>query len=233
MLVYIPFQLISMQSSAQAVEVGAGIGTMNYSGDLVRGYKFKHMRPGLTGFYRFNFSDVVSTRIGFSVGWLAGDDSDPIDPAAALRDASFTATVMEAAMTFEYHFLDYKHDKSPIKWSPYLFAGFGFARFSGIESEEDFSQIQPVLPIGLGFKHLVGKRFSAGIEMGARKTFFDYIDGVSGGDVTNKDFQFGNPENNDWYYFFGISLSYIFYNIPCPFPYIPNQHMMRNKIRAY
>jgi len=230
----LPFLLLNARTvKAQAVELGAGIGGVNYAGDLVRVYKFKHLRPGFFGFYRFNFNDVVSTRISLTVGKVAGDDSNPIDPAARLRNASFSATVTEAALTFEYNFLDFKHDKSPIKWSPYIFGGFGFARFSGIDADEDFNQIQPVIPLGLGFKHLVGKRFSAAFELGARKTFFDLLDGIDGGDVANKNFQSGNPSDNDWYYFFGISLSYIFYNIPCPFPYIPNRTLLRNKIRPY
>lgn len=227
------FLLVNFKSNGQAIELGGGIGGVNYAGDLVRGYNFKHIRPGIFGFYKYNFSDVVSTRISLTVGKVAGDDSNPIDPAANLRDATFSATVMEGALTFEYNFLDYKHDKSPIKWSPYLFGGFGFARFSGVDTDESFNEIQPVIPIGIGVKHLVGKRFSAGFELGARKTFFDLLDGISGGDVSNKNFQFGNPSDNDWYYFFGISLSYIFYNIPCPFPYIPNRSMMRSKIRSY
>lgn len=233
LLCLMPFYFLSSQLSAQAIELGGGIGGVNYAGDLVRGYNFKHIRPGIFGFYKFNFSDAVSTRVSLTVGKIAGDDSNPIDPLADLRDASFSATVMEGAITFEYNFLDYKHDKSPIKWSPYFFAGFGFARFSGVDTDEDFNEIQPVIPIGIGFKHLVGKKFSAGLELGARKTFFDLLDGISGGDVNNKNFQFGNPSDNDWYYFFGISLSYIFYNIPCPFQYVPNQSMMRSKIRSY
>ena len=217
-------------AQSQAIEVGAGIGGLNYAGDLVRGFKFKHIRPGVFGFYKFNFSDVVSTRVSLTFGKVTGDDSDPIDPAADLRDATFSANALEATLTFEYNFLDFKHDKSPIRWSPYLFGGFGFTRFTGVDTNEEFSEIQPVIPIGIGFKHSVGKKFSASFEIGARKTFFDLLDGISGGDVTNKNFQFGNPSDDDWYYFFGISLSYIFYNIPCPFPYIPNQYMMRNKI---
>ena len=232
-LTFLGLVLLRTNADAQAIELGAGIGATNYAGDLVRGYNFKHIRPGVLGFYKFNFSDVVSTRVSLTIGKVAGDDSNPIDAAADLRDASFSATVMEGAITFEYNFLDYKHDKSPVKWSPYFFGGFGFARFSGIDSDQDFNDIQPVIPIGIGFKHLVGKKFSAGLELGARKTFFDLIDGISDGDVTNKNFQTGNPSDNDWYYFFGISLSYIFYNIPCPFQYVPNQSMMRTKIRSY
>lgn len=224
--------LVNTTAFGQAIEIGGGLGGFNYSGDLVRGYKFLDTRPGIFGFYKYNLSDIVSTRISLSYGGITGSDDDPIDPAAELRNASFSANILEAAWTFEYNFLDYKHEKSPIKWSPYFFTGFGFSRITGLDLE-DYNKIQPVIPIGLGVKHLLGKRYSLGFEVGARKTFFDLLDEVSDGDITNKNFQYGNPSNDDWYYFFGFSFSYIFYNIPCPFQYTPNESMMRSKIRAY
>ena len=59
---------------------------------------------------------------------------------------------MEMAGSFEYHFLDYKNDKSLVKWSPYAFVGFGFFKVLGHDPEVDsFSNIQPVLPFGVGF----------------------------------------------------------------------------------
>ncbi|MEQ9425453.1 MAG: DUF6089 family protein [Cyclobacteriaceae bacterium] len=221
------------QSRGQAVELGGGIGALNYSGDMIRGYRVGNIKPGVFGFYRFNFNNVVSTRISLSYGGIKGDDGKPLDPAASLRNQTFNARVLEAAATLEYNFLDFKHEKSPIKWSPYFFAGFGAARITGVNSTQEFNKIQPIIPFGLGAKYLLGKRYTLGVELGARKTFFDLLDGVSDNDVTNKNFQFGHPNEDDWYYFFGFSFSYIFYNIPCPFPYIPNEYMMRSKVRPY
>ena len=44
------------------------------------------------------------------------------------------------------------------------------------------------------------------------------IDNITGLEFNNsqKNFQYGSGNNNDFYYFTGISLSYIFYKIPCP-----------------
>jgi hypothetical protein len=86
--------------------------------------------------------------------------------------------------------------------------------------------------MGGGAKFLLGKRFSLSVESGARKTFFDYLDGVSDGDIFIKDYQFGNPNDNDWYFYTGVSLTYIIYKIPCPFPYVPNKSIF-NRIKAY
>ena len=88
---------------------------------------------------------------------------------------------------------------------------------------DDFGSIQPVIPFGIGFKHLIGKQFSIGLEFGARTTFIDGFDRISEGDPFIKDYQYGNPNDNDWYHFAGFSITYILYKIPCPFRYIPNK----------
>ncbi len=41
---------------AQSSELGFGIGTLTYTGDLVRNYDFKYSRPAGTVFYRANIS---------------------------------------------------------------------------------------------------------------------------------------------------------------------------------
>lgn len=219
------FLIFSLNLNAQLIEFGGGIGTMSYAGDLSRGIKVSNQNFGFQGHYRMNLSKIVSTKFSATFGKISGDDSSPIDAAAGLRNASFSRSIMETAAVFEYHFLDYKNDKSHIRWSPYVFGGFGFFKVFGVDPNVDkFSKIQPVVPFGLGFKHLIGKRFSIDLELGARKIFLDELDGVSEtADIFVKDYQYGNPNDKDWYHYGGISLSYILYNIPCLYKYIPNK----------
>ncbi len=221
-----------ISAKSQFIEFGGGFGALNYSGDLIRGYQISNLKPGISGHYRMNFSQYVSLNWGLTVGKLTGSDSKPIDAFAGERNASFSITMAELSSVVEYHFLDYKHEKSIIKWSPYAFLGVGFTRIYGADHKNgDFNKIQAVVPLGIGFKHLIGKRFSAGIEFGFRKTFFDLLDTISDNDVTLKDYQYGNPNDNDWYYFTGLSLSFVLYEIPCPFPYVPNRHMLKANFR--
>jgi hypothetical protein len=49
-----------------------------------------------------------------------------------------------------------------------------------------------------------------------RKTFFDYLDNVSGREGLTKNYKYGTPSDNDHYYFLGITLTRAFYTIPCP-----------------
>lgn len=212
------------RSNAQFLEYGGGIGALNYAGDLARGYKFTKQSPAIHGIYRLNLSQIVSLKFGILYGKVSGDDDNPIDAFAATRDASFSRTIAEGTVTVEYHFLDYKNEKSPIRWSPYFFGGFGFAKLLNIDNTtEDISSFQPVMPFGFGIKHLIGKQFSIALEVGARKMFTDKFDGISDGELFDKNFQYGNPNDNDWYHFTGISLTYILFKIPCPFRYIPNK----------
>jgi hypothetical protein len=225
------FLLRFTYSFSQFIEFGGGLGVLNYSGDLVRGYNFSTMTPALTAHYRMNFSKELSVKWTGVMGNLQSQET-PIDAFAELRGYNYSMRIGEVASVVEYHFLDYKNEKSLIRWSPYAFGGFGFTRIlNAPERRSNFNRTQAVIPFGVGFKQLVGKRFSVDAEIGFRKTFFDWIDNTSEADITVKDYQYGNPNDNDWYTFIGLTLSFILYEIPCPFPYEPNKYMVRTKFR--
>lgn len=215
--------------TAQFLEFGGSVGIVSYSGDLRRGYNLSDASLGFTPVARFNFSEIVSLKLGLLVGTVAGSEA-PIDALALQRNKSFESTIMELSGTMEYHFLDFKTENSRVEYSPYIFLGFGVLNFPETPSESEISTLQPVIPMGGGFKYLIKKKYCLGIELGARKTFFDYVDGVSGGDPLiskeNQSYQFGNPNDDDWYFFTGISFTVILHNIPCPYPYTPNKSIL-------
>ena len=213
-----------MVANAQFIEFGGGLGTMNYSGDLVRGYSLSTSSIAGTGFYRMNFSEIFTIRLGLTVGTIKGSET-PIDAFAVQRNQSFSESVRELSAVFEYHFLDFKTSDSPVRYSPYIMGGVGVINYDAPTSENT-GKYQFVLPMGVGFKYLFNKKYTIGIEAGARKTFFDYLDGISDGDQTLKDYQYGNPKDDDWYFFSGISFSVTLFNIPCPFPYTPNKSIL-------
>lgn len=202
---------------AQRSELGFGLGTFNYTGDLVRNYNFKYSRPAGTILFRSNLSKVVSFRASITAGQLAAEEV-PIDPAADERGASFDLFLFEGSLAMEYHFLNWRDDKRPLRYSPYLFGGIGLFGISGYESKpEEYSNIQAAIPFGGGFKYILNPKWYAAIEFGVRKTFFDYLDNISDfKDPSNKNFQYGNPNDYDTYFFLGITLTRTFYDIPCP-----------------
>jgi hypothetical protein len=203
-------------SMAQRSEVGFGLGTFNYTGDLVRTYNFKYSKPAATVFYRSNLSKVVSFRAAITAGKI-GASEKPIDAFAFNRNASFNLFLLEASTVMEYHFLNWRDTKRFIRFTPYLFAGLGLFGLSGkVEKNNEYSNVQGAVPFGAGVKYIYNTKWYISLEFGIRKTFFDYLDNISAGDPRDKNYQYGNPNDNDNYYFLGITLTRTFYTIPCP-----------------
>ncbi|HET7179832.1 MAG TPA: DUF6089 family protein [Chryseosolibacter sp.] len=209
---------IAHAALGQKSEVGFGIGTLNYTGDLVRTYDILNSRPAATVFYRSNISKVVSLRASLMGGNLYGSDKRPIDAFAEQRDASFSIFLMEASTVLEYHFMNWRDDKHILRFTPYLFGGLGIFGISGNEHKTaQYSNVQAAIPFGLGLKYILNPKWYLSTEFGVRTTFFDYLDDVSvGNNSLVKNYQYGNPNDNDVYYFFGVSITRTFYDIPCP-----------------
>lgn len=204
-------------SWAQRSEVGFGLGTFNYTGDLVRTYDFSFSRPAATVFYRSNLSKVVSFRAGFTAGFLGASDRKPIDAFAKERDASFDLFLFEVSTVMEYHFLNWRDEKFLYRFSPYMFAGLGLFGISGNDNKPaEYSNVQAAVPMGMGVKYILNPKWYLALEFGLRKTFFDYLDNVSDEDTGIKNYQYANPFDKDNYFFLGITLTRTFYDIPCP-----------------
>lgn len=212
------FMMIAYTLSAQKSEVGFGVGTFNYTGDLARSYDVLNSRPAVTVFYRSNLSKVISFRAALTGGNIGASDKRPIHAFAERRDAAFSLFLMEASTVMEYHFMNWRDDKHFMRYTPYLFAGLGIFGISGTQNKpSQYSNVQGAIPFGLGIKYILNPKWYIGLEFGARKTFFDYLDNVSAGsNQLVKNYQYGNPYDNDVYYFFGLSITRTFYEIPCP-----------------
>jgi hypothetical protein len=215
--VFLFFSFIS--SSAQRSEIGFGLGTFNYTGDLVKNYNFKYSKPAATVFYRSNLSTVVSFRAGITAGKI-GASEKPIDAfGSSLRRASFNLFLFEGSTVMEYHFLNWRETKRFVRFTPYLFAGLAVFGIAGNpQKNAEYSNVQASIPFGGGVKYVYNPKWYFALEFGVRKTWFDHLDNISEGDLLNKrtNPSYGNPNDNDSYYFLGITLTRTFYTIPCP-----------------
>ncbi|MDH5475760.1 MAG: DUF6089 family protein [Cyclobacteriaceae bacterium] len=218
--IFLAVQFFSFSGFSQSTEIGFGIGTLSYTGDLARTINLSQMQPAIQGYHRTNINTTLSFKAAVTVGKLKGKDNSSFDVFSSNRNTSFNIFVFEASGMFEYHFLHWRSSKSNLRWSPYFVAGAGLLNVSGHQSSfEEYSKIQPVIPFGFGFKYIINPRWYVGLEGVARKTFFDYLDNVSQSATSTKNYQNGDFSNNDMYYFVGFSLNYSFYEIPCPFSY--------------
>jgi hypothetical protein len=208
----------AQQMLSQRSEVGFGLGTFNYTGDLVRTYNVAFSKPAATVFYRSNISKVVSLRTSITGGKIgASDTRKPIDAFATTRASSFNLFLLEVSPTFEYHFLNWRDDKRRLRFTPYLFAGVALFGISGVQQKNaEYSNVQMAIPFGGGMKYVLNPKYYIAFEFGIRKTFFDYLDNISDGDPAYKNYQYGNSFDTDNYFFTGITLTYTFYDIPCP-----------------
>ncbi len=205
-------------SFAQKREIGGGIGVLSYTGDLSRNLLTNPIKPAATIFYRFNMNDHISLRVSFLAGNLAGADTKkPIDAFAIARASSFNIFLYEFSTGLEYYFLDFRSKNAQLNWSPYFYGGLGiFGMLGNAGKTATYSNVQLAIPLAFGIRYRSTPKWSFSLEAGVRATFFDYLDNISEGDLFNKNYQYGNPNNNDEYYFAGVSISYTFYNVECP-----------------
>ena len=220
------------QITAQFIEPGLSFGLNSYSGDLKRGYTPFNGKIGLEIFNRFNISSYQTFKISYKRGLIEGEEK--INDALSInRNMKFESKISEFSGKFEYNFLDYFDEVSKFNFTPYIFFGIGTTILKNIKANnlkiEEGRKLFLNIPFGLGFKYLINKQFSIAFEVEFKKTFNDNLDYTRGANTSNinnvtglnfnnniKNYQYGNGNDNDFYYFTGISLSYILYKIPCP-----------------
>ena len=205
----------------QNTEIGLELGSYNYLGDVVRKYDLNNQTLGGQFFVRKHVNDGLSIRLSVGAGSLKGVDDQAFDIFSANRQASFEGDFINTDFLFEYHFLDYRNPRSDMSWTPYILVGAGLYQFRG--TDHNFNRYDTGLnlriPVGIGLKFQLDRRWVLGISTSAIATGTDKIDNVFLATSGSKNFQAGNPNDNDWMFFTGISLSYTFYRIVCPVPF--------------
>lgn len=205
-------------SYAQTYEVGLMLGATNYTGDIG---STNFVRPndfavGVIG--KWNRSERHAFRASILFTEISGDDADASDNSRKIRGFEFDNQLLEINLGLEYTFWEWELYSGEPRATPYLYTGIViFNRDELVRSASTDTQFQTDgsswdlgIPMTIGFKFTLNRRFIMAIEAGARYTF---TDGLDGSDQTG--FEFGNKDNNDWYFFSGISLTYTFGKRPC------------------
>jgi hypothetical protein len=208
------------QPASKFLEIGFLFGLTNYSGDLsLQRVEVEETKPGYGAFVRRHFSNHFSAKAHFYTGSIAGDDSNTTRFDRKFR---FSTNIVEFAMVGEWHLLGKeRYSRTGVRKffvTPYLFGGLGitFARAEAeyygtiekratyIKDATEFGTTQKnrllLAPIGLGLRADLFDLMSIGAEAGMRPVFSDKLDGVS----VN-----ANPKSGDWYYFAGVTLSFL------------------------
>ena len=201
-------------------EAGVMLGITSYSGDVTaKRIDLQEIRPGYGAFVRYHLSQHFALKGHVYGGSISGDDK--YSDVKAPRHFKFGTSIFEVASTLEWHW--FGRDRFTETGlhnffiTPYMFIGAGItfadadAQYYGPPEERDKFLVVSLpeeglktrfllAPVGGGIRMDFYERFIFGLEGGFRPVFSDDIDGVS---------KNGNPTRNDWYYFFGATVSLV------------------------
>ena len=194
------FSLLSTYKvEAQYNEIGVIFGASNYKGELSRHmFNSDFLHPAFGLFYRHNWNRRLSWKIELNYGRISGDDAKAKTPFEIDRNLSFYSDIIEISPQIEFNFLPFETGRADYPFSPYLFTGLSVFYFNpkaklgndvfdlqplgtegqNINGNNRYKRVQIAIPIGGGIKISVGK-IGIGIEVGARRTYSDYLDDVS------------------------------------------------------
>ena len=210
-------------ASAQTYEIGVFAGGSNFIGDVGSTKYINPSQPVIGGIFKWNRSARHSFRFSFLYTELKGEDSKSDDPRRKERGYSFNNHIIEASLGLEFTFWEFNLHSDKTNSVPYLYTGITVARHdnfhfssSGTFVNDNTSSFAYGIPMVLGYKTQIADSFILAAEIGARYTFSDEIDGsVPDNEETIDQFSFGNVNNNDWYVFTGLTLTYTFGETPC------------------
>ncbi len=163
-------------------------------------------RPALGLLGRYAINPYFGIRAQLSWAILTGDDDllDPNKPGGHLpryyRNLDFYTHIIELAILGEWNIFRFEPGRfRRYHHTPYLMTGFVLFWFDpraidgtrlkplrtegqGLPEYPDrkpYASIQPAIPIGIGYKFVVGKNWVLGFETILKYTFTDYLDDVS------------------------------------------------------
>ncbi|REJ83011.1 MAG: hypothetical protein DWQ44_02545 [Bacteroidetes bacterium] len=242
---------------AQYEEIGIQVGVTNYKGELSEhlfNTDFIHPFGGL--FFRHNWNRHWSWKVELNYGKISGDDSKADNGFELDRNLSFHSNILELSPQLEFNFFPYETGNLAYPFTPFVFGGISVFRFNpkaelngdvyelqplgtegqGTNNNKKYKRIQIAIPFGGGVKWTVSERIGMGIEVGARRTYTDYLDDVStvypdlnlllaangaaavalsdrsfsSRDTSNSSYVFrnqrGNSKDKDWFLFAGITI---------------------------
>ncbi len=210
-LILLPMFLMGQQR----VDISGFAGFANYQGDLSPdAIEFSETKVSFGGALRYHITDKLKVRANVYLGFISGSDANDQSGNLTGRGWSFKADILEYCLMAEYHPIGKDRFGSTgifePQITPYVFTGFGMVNTkpavsvtntadAGLFPETDFTDTHMVLPLGIGVRADIFEFVSLGLEGGWRFTSTDYLDGVK---------MNGNPNANDLYMFFGVTLTF-------------------------
>lgn len=205
---------------AQIHEVGVFLGGSNYIGDVGPTDYIAPNEPALGILYKWNRSPRHAWRFSYMQSEITSNDRDSENPGRYQRGYSFKNSIKEVSLGLEFNFFDFNLHDVKRKFTPYVYSGVSYFAYDelfvvGGETKVDYTDGALAIPMTVGVKSNIMPHLILGVEIGARYTFTDNLDGNNPKNENFEVLKFGNINNNDWYVFTGITLTYTFGNKPC------------------
>lgn len=213
-LLFLPFAL-----SAQHFEAGILIGASNYLGDLSNNsgsVYMKETKPAFGALVKYNINHLFALRLSGNYTWVAGRDANVNnDDFVRNRNLSFRSSITEFSLMGEINIPGYQAYALAMPISPYIFGGISYFRYNPrARYEGNWVDLQPLgtegqgiegrggryglnefaIPFGIGVKYALSDKINLGLELGARRTFTDFLDDVSGTYVSYPELLAANGE---------------------------------------
>lgn len=206
--------------NAQIHEIGVFAGGSNFIGDVGGTQYIAPNEPAVGILYKWNKNPRYSWRFSVIQSKIKGADANSDLSSRKERNFTFQNTISEFSAGFEFNWFDFNLHKSGFISTPYLYTGLSYFISNNLYVENN-SYISNgnsgglAIPIIGGLKLRVAHNYVLGIEVGARYTFSDDIDGSLPKNGSLQSLKFGNTNSKDWYVFTGFTLTYTFGNKPC------------------
>ena len=206
--------------NAQIHEIGVFLGGSNYIGDVG---PTTYIAPDEFAFglvYKWNKSPRHSWRFSYNQAKISSSDLNSDSPGRTQRGFHFENNLKEVSLGLEFNFFDFNLHEFEPKITPYIYSGISYFAYDELfyiagEQKTDYRNGALAIPMTLGIKANVFERIILGIEVGARYTMTDNLDGSNPKNKILAPLKFGDINSNDWYVFSGITLTYTFGNQPC------------------
>ena len=209
---------------SQTYEIGGFFGGANFIGDVGNTTYIAPNTAVFGALAKWNRSDRHAFRASISYAKIEGNDKDSHESRRKERGYQFENTITELSVGLEFNFWEFDVYNGGTASTPYLYSGITYFWYDALYKPPTGSVITDfdgaasfAIPMVLGYKITIGTNLVFAGEIGARYTFSDGIDGSSPvqGLKDNDSVKFGNLNNNDWYVFTGVSLSFSFGRKPC------------------
>lgn len=213
----------TLSTKAQINELGVFVGGANYIGDVGPTNYIAPSEPAVGILYKWNRSPRHAYRASFTYGDVFSDDADSDVSGRNERGYAIENTIKELSLGLEFNFFDFNLHEAELKITPYVYSGVSYfwhneMYISNGVTRNEGTKGAFAIPMTVGVKTNAIGNFIIGLEVGARYTFTDNIDGSNPGNDAYSGLRFGNLNSKDWYVFSGLTVTYTFGEKPCYCP---------------